>query len=166
METNIKNKINLIVSTFLVIITLVACSTDDDESSNNSNTQEIAVANSIATSGSWTVTSYIDDGQNETSDYNGYTFSFQENGTITATNGSTELEGTWSIEDDSNSSSDDVSDDSSDIDFNIFFAVSEDNVFDDLSDDWDIVSVSDTSINLRDVSGGDGSIDLLTFTKI
>lgn len=50
------------------------------------------------------------------------------------------------------------------IDFNIFFASPEN--FSELSDDWDIVSYSDTKIELMDVSGGDGEIDLLTFEKL
>lgn len=49
------------------------------------------------------------------------------------------------------------------IDFNIFFASPEN--FSELSDDWNIVSYSDTKIELMDVSGGDGETDLLTFEK-
>ena len=35
--------------------------------------------------------------------------------------------------------------------------------WDDLEDDRDVLSISDSKIDLKDVSGGDGSIDLLTF---
>ena len=52
---------------------------------------------------------------------------------------------------------------SGDIDFNIFFASPAD--FAELSDDWEIISHSATKIELRDVSGGNGGIDLLTFEK-
>jgi len=37
--------------------------------------------------------------------------------------------------------------------------------FDELNEDWEVISKSDTKINLRHVSGGDGSIDVLEFTK-
>lgn len=166
MKTIFKTTVNLICATFLLGTALVACSTDDDSSQNNdnNNVQEITEANSIATSGNWSVSNYTDDGQNETSDYNGYVFTFDSSGSLIASNGSTEIEGTWSIQNDDNSSDDD--DDDSDIDFNIFFAVADDSDFDDLSDDWDIVSITDAVISLRDVSGGDGSVDLLTFVKI
>jgi putative transposase len=40
-----------------------------------------------------------------------------------------------------------------------------DHDFDDLSDDWDIVSIDATTINLIDVSGGNGGTDRLTFKK-
>ncbi len=52
---------------------------------------------------------------------------------------------------------------SGDIDFNIFFASPAD--FAELSDDWEIISHSATKIELRDVSGGNGGTDLLTFEK-
>lgn len=161
MKTNAKNKFRLIFSSLLVGAMIAACSTDDD-SNNTDNTQEIMEANSIATTGTWRVSSLIDDGQDETSDFNGYVFTFDSSGSLTASNGTTDLIGTWSIEDDS--SSDD--DDDDDIDFNIFFAVSEDDDFDDLVDDWDIVSINDTMISLVDVSGGNGGTDTLVFTKI
>ena len=37
---------------------------------------------------------------------------------------------------------------------------------DDLTDEWDIVSQSETEIKLVDVSGGNGGTDYVTFTKI
>lgn len=161
MKTNVKNRLIILASSLVVGLFLLSCSTDDD-SNNTDNTQEIMEANSIATTGTWRVSSLIDDGQDETSDFNGYVFTFDSSGSLTASNGTTDLVGTWSIEDDS--SSDD--DDDDDIDFNIFFAVSDDDDFDDLVDDWDIVSINDTMISLVDVSGGNGGTDTLVFTKI
>jgi hypothetical protein len=37
------------------------------------------------------------------------------------------------------------------------------NDFEDLNDDWDIISHSPTKIELKDVSGGNGGTDYLTF---
>ena len=71
--------------------------------------------------------------------------------------------GTWSVTDSSNSSDD--SNSSSDIDFNIFFA-SPANFNDDLTEDWEIVTRSDSKIELIHVSGGNGGTDTLTFVKI
>lgn len=152
-------------SIFLAMIALMlgACETDDSANNNDQMTaQEIEEANTVATSGTWRVTNYNDDGQDETSDYNGYIFTFETTGVLTATKDTTTISGTWSITDDSSSSSDD---DDDDIDFNIFFPVSDDHPLDDLSDDWDIVSFDATTINLIDISGGDGSTDLLTIMK-
>ena len=139
------------------------CSSDDDDGSPN-NSQQIAEIENTAESGTWRITNFNDSGQNETSDFNGYDFSFNADGSLVATNGSNTMTGTWSVTDDSNSSSDDSNDDD-DIDFNIFFPVPDSNDFEDLNDDWDIVSTSSTRIELIDISGGNGGTDMLTFEK-
>ena len=117
----------------------------------------------ISTDGTWIVSSYIDDGDDETSDYSTFRFNFLEDGVLNATDllssNSNPYLGTWSITD-SNSNDDDSLDD---LDFNINFTVS--NQLDDLSDDWDIISFTDTEIKLIDVSGGNGGTDYLTLSK-
>ncbi|MFC0603283.1 lipocalin family protein [Winogradskyella pulchriflava] len=142
------------------------CSSDDDGSGSNNNAQEIAQIESAVESGTWRVTSYVDSGDDETNDFNGYNFTFSPDGTLTATNGTTTYTGTWSVTgSNSNSSDDDGSSSDSDIDFNIFFPVPDTDDFEDLNDDWDIVTHSDTTINLIDISGGNGGTDTLVFTK-
>jgi hypothetical protein len=117
----------------------------------------------ISTDGTWIVSSYIDDGDDETSDYSTFRFNFLEDGVLNATDllssNSNPYVGTWSITD-SNSNDDDSLDD---LDFNINLTVS--NQLDDLSDDWDIISFTDTEIKLIDVSGGNGGTDYLTLSK-
>ena len=117
----------------------------------------------ISTDGTWIVSSYIDDGDDETSDYSTFRFNFLEDGVLNATDllssNSNPYVGTWYITD-SNSNDDDSLDD---LDFNINFTVS--NQLDDLSDDWDIISFTDTEIKLIDVSGGNGGTDYLTLSK-
>ena len=108
--------------------------------------------------GTWVITNYNDSGSNETSDYNGYTFQFNSNGTITATNGSNTYSGSWSVSD--SNSNDDSQDD---VDFNIYFGSPA--VLVELNDDWDILSNGSTKLELKDVSGGTGETDLLTFEK-
>ena len=77
------------------------------------------------------------------------------------------MTGSWSIISNSNSNDDDDSssddDSSDDVDFNIFFSSSSN--FEELSEDWEIVSYTETRIELKHVSGGDGSIDVLVFEK-
>ncbi|MFP4846261.1 hypothetical protein [Winogradskyella sp. PE311] len=139
------------------------CSSDDDDGSPNNNSQQIAEIENTVESGTWRITNFNDSGQNETSDFNGYDFSFNSDGSLVATNGSNTMTGTWSVTDDSNSSDDSSSDD--DIDFNIFFPVPDSNDFEDLNDDWDVVMTSSTRIELIDISGGNGGTDMLTFEK-
>lgn len=137
------------------------CSTDD-EININDNSEEINRIKNTVQNDTWIITSLFDSGDDETSLYNGYSFSFNSNGTLTASNGSETYNGTWSVTDDSNSSDDSNSND--DIDFNIFFA-SPVTFNDDLSEDWEIVSYNATKIELIHISGGNGGTDTVTFEK-
>jgi hypothetical protein len=157
---------NRIFYSFLIMLSFSlmssTCSSDDDGSSND-NSQEIIEIENTAESGTWIISSYVDSGQDETNDFNGYVFTFAANGTVTATNGTTTYNGTWSVSDSSNSGDDSSSDD--DIDFNLSFPVPDTDDFEDLNDDWDIVSYSTTTISLIDISGGNGGTDTLVFQK-
>lgn len=158
------NNLRPIALVLSISLALFSCSTDDDsnnnDQNNNGNGQSAQQVADMAQSGTWIVSSFIDSGQDETNDFAGYTFDFQTDGTLVATNGNQTLNGTWSV-----TSSNSNDDDDSDNDFNIFFPVDEDHDFDDLNDDWDIVSANDNRIELLDVSGGNGGTDRLVFTK-
>ncbi|GAB5400006.1 MAG: hypothetical protein Aureis2KO_15910 [Aureisphaera sp.] len=159
----------LVLGIFMGLAT--SCSKEDsadNNSQNNNSSSSVEQVKSIAQSGNWQVTYFWDTDSDETNDFAGYTFRFNNDGSLVATNGSTTMNGTWSVEDDdSNSSGDSDSNDSTDDDdFNIFFPVPDTNDFEDLNDDWDIVSISDNRIELTDVSGGNGGTDFLTFEKI
>jgi len=154
-------KILLKATLVIFVYTGLAMSCDKDDDNNSPQNTTVSETRNVAQSGSWKITYFFDSDQNETNQFNGYTFIFNENGSLTAQNGNTTFNGIWSVTD-SNSSDDDGN--SSDIDFNIFFASPPD--FEDLSDDWDIISVSSSKIELTDVSGGNGGTDFLTFQKI
>lgn len=157
-----KNPIKIIMLLLTFSFTFFSCGDDDSDSDNNQNSADQTIA--IAQTGTWRITSFIDSGDDETSDFNGYVFTFNEDGSLVAVNGNDTVTGIWSVTDDSSSSSDDDGN-SSDDDFNIFFPVPESNDFEDLNDDWDIVSVSSTVISLIDVSGGNGGTDTLVFEQ-
>ncbi|RIV35885.1 hypothetical protein D2V08_04090 [Flagellimonas lutimaris] len=128
---------------------------------NNLSAAQITELNGIATSGAWTIAYYFDTDKEETDHFNGYTFDFNTDGTLVATDGNAEINGTWSITD--SDSDDDSSNDDSDVDFNIAFSSPAD--FADLTDDWDIVEFTSVRIELIDVSGGNGGTDKLVFEK-
>lgn len=160
-----KSKLMILVVLITYVFVMMSCSKDDDNNNADGTTSADQVTQ-IAQNGDWRVTLFNDSGENETSDFNGYTFNFNTDGSLVATNGSNTVTGTWSVTDDSsNSSSDDDGNSTDDDDFNIFFPVPDTNDFEDLNDDWDIISVSDTKIELIDVSDGNGGTDLLTFEK-
>jgi len=139
-----------------LLLIVLSCSSEDTAMVDNST--EIKQITDLADSGTWRITNYVDSGNNETNDYTGYNFTFVNGGTLTASNGVNTINGTWSVTDQNSSD-----DDSNDIDFIIFFSAPPN--FEELSDDWDIVSTTATKIELIDISGGNGGTDTLTFEK-
>lgn len=132
---------------------IVSCRNNDDT---NNMIQTQIQAN--VKSGSWRVTKFIDSGVDETINFSGYSFIFNGSGIINANNGINDYSGTWVITD--SNSNDDTQ---NDLDFVINFNLT--NNFQDLNDDWDFVTQSSTKIELKDISGGNGGIDYLTFEK-
>jgi hypothetical protein len=141
-------KKNILIILTIIPFFIASCS-DDKNSSNN---QVTDVKNNVM-SGSWKVLSYIDSGKDETYHYNGFVFTFQSGGTVSAVSSAMTATGTWSV---SSSSSMDK--------FIMLFATVD--PFDDLNDDWDILEHSSTVLKLRDISGGSGEVDYLTFQKL
>ena len=141
----------------LISVALSSCTKSSINGSSNASVQ--SQVQTHVQSGGWRISKFIDSGTDETSNFNGFSFSFQSNGVLNATNGSVNYSGTWSITD--SNSNDDSKDD---LDFNINFNLTND--FEDLNDDWDIVSYSSNKIELYDVSGGGGGTDYLTIEKM
>lgn len=147
---------------------VVACdSSDDSNDDNNNNSNSADLTSEIMEQGDWQITYFNDSGEDQTNDFSGYTFVFNTDGAVVASNGTQTIDGTWNIFDDSsNSSSDDDGNSSDDDDFILNFNVPETSDFADLNDDWDFNLVSATKIELIDISGGNGDTDLLTFERL
>lgn len=150
-----KIKFSLVIAMLFVLTTSSMCSSDDNPSPSNNNPEDVI---NIVNNGTWRITYYYDTDQEETSNFNGYNFTFGASNVLTATNGTNNYNGSWSVTD-SNSNDDSISD----LDFNISFTAPVQ--FEELTDDWEIIEKSTTEIRLKDVSGGNGGIDYLTFTK-
>ena len=115
----------------------------------------VSISSSISTtvqSGKWRITFYEDSGNNETNHFTGYSFQFNSNGTIVATNGGNSTNGTWSN-----------GNDDSQTKLLLNFTSTP---FDELSDDWHVIQQNSSIIKLEDVSGGGSGTDYLTFEKI
>ena len=134
-----------------------SCSSDDDGNSTNNNS--ISEVVNTMNSGTWRVTKYIDSGNDETTDFSGYNFTFTQNNILMASKGSEEIMGSWLV------SSDNSNDDSPSNDLDFIISFSGPAKFMELSDDWDIQSRTSTKLELIDVSGGNGGTDYLTFEK-
>ena len=118
-------------------ISLASCSKSNDD-----NPSSISTNKTEQVSGNWTVTYYFDSGKDETNDYAGYSFSFNEGGLLTATNSSVNFNGNWRIGD---SSSDDDSSSNK-----LVIMITGNKAMDDLQDDWLIVKITGTEIWLKD----------------
>lgn len=119
-----------------------SCSKDKQE--------EIAttVATNYINNGKWKITKFEEDGKNQTDYFAGYVFEFNTNGIVTATKDGKVVRGTWSKGGNK-------------------FVINFDTApFNELNEDWVVVSGTATSMQLKHVSGGDGSIDYLNFEKI
>jgi len=152
-KTTIMNK-TLLITSAICMFTWVSCSNDE--------VTPVSIPDEIQTTvetGIWVITYFNDSGDDETSYFNGYSFEFASQGILTASNGVNTYTGSWSVSD-SNSSDDSPGD----IHFNILFNLS--NNFEELNDDWHILSRSDSKIELIDISGGNGGTDYLTFERI
>ncbi|XLS29162.1 hypothetical protein ACJD0Z_18445 [Flavobacteriaceae bacterium M23B6Z8] len=105
---------------------------------------------SILSSGAWEVAQYTDDGVNETADYDGYELVFNENGSVVASRDQNTIEGGWNVGEGGSKLF---------LNFNTI-------PFDEFTDDWDVISATENRIELQDVSGGDGSVDILVFERL
>jgi len=145
---------SLLFSIALMIpLMFVSCKED-----NNSGSAKNELINTVSQD-TWRITYFFDSETDETSNFSGYSFDFGANDVLIATNNTNTYTGTWNISD---SNSDD--DSSDDLDFNINFTSPAN--FEELSEDWEVLTHTAVKIELRHVSGGDGSIDYLTFEKI
>ena len=147
-----------------VIILGLGCEDKENMSPDpNIVSQEVS---SIMTSTSWIITKYMEKEIDKTQDYSNMSFEFNANEVLTVSKNTDQFTGMWSI---SYKSDDDSQDDNphseyDDIDFNIHFT-SPDKLAE-LSEDWEIISYSDSIIELIHISGGDGDVSYLTFEKL
>jgi hypothetical protein len=126
----------------------LSCSKDDD---NSSSINPGNVTNTV-TSGTWRITYYWDTDHEETSNFSGYSFSFGSNSVLTATKTGSTVTGTWSTGTDDSKTE-------------LIIAFASPDSFVEISDDWEVIEMTDTRIKLLDVSGGNGGTDQLIFEK-
>ena len=120
-----------------------------DHSANIDSSSSTAAANTL-TAGSWRVTLFTDSGNDETSDFNGYSFTFSSNGNIQAVKNSVTTTGSWST-----TSSKFIIDLGPKTDAN--------KPLGELTDDWKVISNTDVEIKLTD--DNPSSNEFLTFSK-
>ena len=91
----------------------------------------------------------MDDGIDETATFINYSFNFDVSGTVEANDGNP-VTGTWSYLESSNK---------------LILNFGMDITLEELNDDWDVVTSTETQVDLISVSGGDCTTDTLILTK-
>ena len=116
---------------------------------------DVLEINNILMGGDWMVASYVDGGIDETSNYAGFDFSFGMEQILTvSTNMDPLTTGLWRVVRDSDGK------------LKVYLNLGDgDDIFADLTDDWDFVSVTANRLELKDISGGDGTVTVLVFEK-
>lgn len=141
----------LLILITICSIAIFSCTKKDDTVSPTA-VNPTTVSNN-ATAGSWRVTYYWDTDHDETSSFSGYSFTFGASNNVTAVkSGASSVTGTWSTGTDNSTTK-----------FILSFASPAS--FLEISDDWHVIEMTATKIALKDVSGGNGGIDYLTFEK-
>lgn len=129
-------------------VSVVSCGKDDGNSNNSDNS---SLTSNLIT-GTWKITNFIEDGKNQKAHFSNFQFDFEENNTVLATSGSNIKSGTWNLITDSGKTK-------------LVFDFGNIDKFEELNEDWEVLSQSNSKIDLKHVSGGNGGVDLLTFER-
>lgn len=139
-----KTRIIALVAPFLFL--LASCEDSKVSTTDVSNTLK---------SGTWEITFYWNNNQDETAEFAAYDFIFASNNVVTANNGTNSEQGTWYV-----AESGDEGDES---DLVLYFGSSF--VFSELNDNWHVMEKSASRIHMQHINPGGGT-DLLTFEKL
>ena len=127
-----KTKTTLLLMLITGTLFFSSCKKDDNTSPSSSNNPTLST---LITSGSWRVSYFLESSDDHTSNFTGYVFQFNSNGTMTADVSGSTTNGTWSMDDSNNE-----------------FHIDLGNIapLKDLSHGWTVISKTSTEIVLRD----------------
>ena len=147
---------SILFSVFLLNTAVTCC--DEDLRPDVSVAKNPESIINVLQQGTWKVTYFFDAKTNKSSTFSGYDFTFGSNEILLANNTSLDYDGKWSV-----IKSGEIGDNLNDINFTILF--SSPNSFAELSDDWNIVQISETQIRLKGVDNDNGESNYLIFEK-
>lgn len=133
----------VLIPLFLVTLLVISCS----KSETTDPTADLTANQNMVSTGDWKVTQYLDSGKDETSDFSFLNVSFNADGTIVVTDGTSSYSGTWTLSA-ASSSSDDTGYDDKNHKFTI--SIAGDKLMQKLSKKWLAVKVTETEIWLSD----------------
>ncbi|MBC7885713.1 MAG: hypothetical protein H7X99_09575 [Saprospiraceae bacterium] len=145
---------NILFGIIVIFLTfLTACSNSDDDNSGDGSSDPTTVTQSVINGGGWKVSLFTEDGVDHTSYFNDFQFLFKEHSEVTATKTTTIVTGSWSVFSDSGKTK-------------FLLTFPDIQKFDEISEDWELLSKTSTLIKLKHVSGGNGGSDILELIKL
>ncbi len=122
---------------------------------NNSDDGDVLEIRNIMMGGAWKIAKYSEDNLEQTTNFAAFDFAFEAENKANITVGTTgpSYLGSWTVIRNSDSQ------------LKLYLNFGEEDPLGDLTEDWQIVSTTSNRIELKDISGGDGSIDILIFEK-
>jgi hypothetical protein len=104
-------------------------------------------------SGTWYISYFLEDGETETSNYNGNSFAFTDSGIVTVNipGPATIISGNWRIGSDNEHKE-------------LYLDFTHSGKFEDLNEDWDVTECTSGIISLKELCD-DGILDYLIFSK-
>ncbi len=139
------------ISTFSISLLAMALMTSCKKDASNNVDTTVNVSSNLS-AGTWRITYYFDSDHEETNSFGGYNFTFGDNNVVTAVKVGNTVSGSWTTGTDDSKTK-------------LMLNFTNPASFTELSDDWEVTEQNASVIKLRDVSGGNGGTDLLTFEK-
>ena len=130
-----------------IFSTASMCGDDDENENQDSENVEASLGQGI-----WRVT-YFFDQEDETSDFDGYTFSFKDDNVAIATKNSLSVQGSWNTEDSNQGET------------KLYLDFGSTSPLEELNEDWVVVEFSSVRITLEHESGGNGDKDTLMLER-
>jgi hypothetical protein len=162
-QTILKLKLYIMKKLLLIpvlAILFASCSNSDTTSDPQA---DLTTKTNMVAQSNWIITQYTDSGKDETSDYTGYTFTFNSDGTLIAMFEGTPTNGTWLLAQGS-TTPDDSGNDLTDDKLNKFtINITGNKLMDKLAHKWLVDKITATEIYLRDDNVA--SNELLRFGK-
>jgi len=131
----------------VLAIIFASCSNSDTTSDS---VADLSAKTNMVIQSNWKVTQYTDSGKDETSDFSGYSFSFNTNGTFIATTSTETFSGTWTLSLGSNSPDDSGNSSSDDNLDKLTITIAGNKLMNKLSHKWLSEKITATEIWLRD----------------
>lgn len=127
------------------------CDEDDDNDHNDDDTDDTGLV-TVLTSGVWKITSFVNE-TDQTAAYKDLSFTFNPNQTAVSNDGTNIINGSWESYGDNGL-------------LELYLNFGEQHPFDEISDEWQVVDYSNTSIELKYVEEDDGSVKTLELKKV